>query len=288
MATYTANLRLVLPATGEYPGTWGVQANTGLTNLVDTSVAGTANISMTAADYVLSTANGVADEARAAILSLGGTPGGAYNVIVPAVSKLYVVYNNTGHDQTVKTPAGSGISVPNGATAYLRCNGTSIVTAVDFFGSALPVSSGGTGAATLTGLVKGNGTGAFTAVTAPTGTVVGTSDTQTLTNKTMTSYTETVFAITDGSTVDLDPNNGPIQTWTLGANRTPGQANWSNGQSITLMVDDGTAFTISWTTLSVAWKTDGGSAPTLNTSGFTIISLWKVGGVIYGARVGDA
>ena len=101
-------------------------------------------------------------------------------------------------------------------------------------------------------------------------------------------YTEEVFTITDGTTVNLDPNNGSIQTWTLGASRTPGQANWAAGQSITLMIDDGTAYSITWTTLAVTWKTDGGTAPILATSGYTVIALWKVGTTIYGARVGDA
>jgi hypothetical protein len=122
----------------------------------------------------------------------------------------------------------------------------------------------------------------------PAGNVVGTTDAQTLTSKTLGNYTETVFAITDGTTVNLDPNNGPIQTWTLGANRTPGQANWAAGQSITLMIDDGSARTITWTTLGVVWETNGGTAPTLNTTGFSVIGLWKVGTIIYGARVGDA
>jgi hypothetical protein len=59
----------------------------------------------------------------------------------------------------------------------------------------LAVGHGGTGATTLTGIVKGNGTSAMTAVTAPTGAIVGDSDTQTLTNKTLTSPTLTTPAL---------------------------------------------------------------------------------------------
>lgn len=144
------------------------------------------------------------------------------------------------------------------------------------------------------GLAVSTGTGWDTSKTSPTGDVVGTTDTQTLTNKTAEKlvlndgYTEEVFAITDGAAVNLDPNNGSIQTWVLGDNRTPGQVNWNAGQSITLMIDDGSTFAVTWTTLGVVWKSDGASAPSLNTTGFTVIVLWKVGTTIYGARVGDA
>jgi hypothetical protein len=155
MPSYTTSLRLVQPATGEYSGAWGTQVNDSLTALVDKAVAGTTSITMTAANYTLTNANGVADEAKSMFLVLGGTPGASYQVIVPTASKLYFVTNSTGFAQTVKTSGGSGISVPNGASMTLRCDGTNVVVAENYFasltlGSALPVASGGTGSTSTT------------------------------------------------------------------------------------------------------------------------------------------
>jgi hypothetical protein len=93
---------------------------------------------------------------------------------------------------------------------------------------------------------------------------------------------ETVYAITDGASVDIDPSNGSIQTWTLGANRTPTATNFVAGQGVTLMVDDGSAYTITWSTVGVTWLTSDGLAPTLKTTGYTTIVLWKVGSTVYG------
>jgi hypothetical protein len=104
---------------------------------------------------------------------------------------------------------------------------------------------------------------------------------------------EKVHTITDGAAFEIDPRNGTIQLITLGANRTPKATNFAAGQSVTLMVDDGTARTLTWTDATfggsgVVWGTDGGTAPTLATSGYTTIVLWKVGSQVYGARVGNA
>jgi len=125
------------------------------------------------------------------------------------------------------------------------------------------------------------------------------SSTSTLTNKTLTdpaiigTILEDIFTITDAAAFEVDPGNGSIQLITLGANRTPKCTNMVAGEAVTLMVDDGTAYTITWTDATwgsggVVWKTGGGSAPTLNTTGYTVIVLWKVSTQVYGARVGDA
>lgn len=63
------------------------------------------------------------------------------------------------------------------------------ITSLSALSTPLSVPQGGSGAATLTGLLKGNGAGAFTAVTAPAGAVVGTTDSQTLTNKILSGNT---------------------------------------------------------------------------------------------------
>ena len=97
------------------------------------------------------------------------------------------------------------------------------------------------------------------------------------------SVIETVFALT-GTTPSIDPNNGTIQTWALTANSTPTE-NLSAGESVLLMVADGTSYTITWPTIT--WVNNLGNAPTLNTVGFTVIAIWKVGGTLYGSLVGD-
>jgi hypothetical protein len=95
------------------------------------------------------------------------------------------------------------------------------------------------------------------------------------------SITEDVYVLT-GTTPVLEPDNGTIQTWELTAASTPTDG-FAAGQSMTLMVADGTAYTITWP--SVTWV--GGNAPTLETTGHTVIELWKVGSTLYGALVGE-
>ena len=82
----------------------------------------------------------------------------------------------------------------------------------------------------------------------------------------------------------LDPALGTIQYKTLSANTTFTDS-LAAGESMTLMIDDGAARTITWPTMT--WVNNAGSAPTLATSGYTVIALWKVSTTLYGALVGD-
>jgi len=137
------------------------------------------------------------------------------------------------------------------------------------------------------------GLGTIATLAAPSGTVVGTTDTQVLSGKTITNLIldgavdEEEFTITDAAAFVIDPANGSLQKITLGASRTPAAApaGWTAGKGVLLKINDGTAYTITWGTLGVTWV--GGSAPTLATTGWTIVALWKDADAIYGKHIGD-
>lgn len=121
--------------------------------------------------------------------------------------------------------------------------------------------------------------------------------TSTLSNKTFNSpiftgtAVETVYnwASTTGAvTTELEPGNGTIQTLTLTGNITSLTNNMAAGETITIIIDDGTSYTITWPTgPTIVWVNNGGSAPTLSTTDKTVVTLWKVGSTTYGALIGD-
>jgi len=227
------------------------------------------------------------------VLSYDATDGRFENKTLAAAG-IYASSNPAGYTTntgTVTSVGGTGtvngitltgtVTSSGNLTLGGALSGVSLTTQVT---GTLPVANGGTG-------ITSFGTGVATAlgqnVTGSGGIVLASG--ATVAGPTINDgYTEEVYAIPSSTTPALSPTNGSIQTWTLTGNSTPTAGTWAAGQSLTLMIDDGTNYTITWTSVGVTWKTDGGSAPTLNTSGFTVIQLWKVGSTIYGARVGDA
>jgi hypothetical protein len=164
-------------------------------------------------------------------------------------------------------------------------SGVSLTTQVT---GTLPVGNGGSGVTTITGVIKGNGTSAFSAATAGTDFVAPGTATTFTAQQTFKEVKDTVHTITDGAAFEIDPGNGSIQVVTLGANRTPAATNFEAGQVVLLGIDDGTAYTITWSTVNPTWVKAGGtaSAPTLATTGYTWIMLWKVASTIYASEVG--
>jgi hypothetical protein len=98
-------------------------------------------------------------------------------------------------------------------------------------------------------------------------------------------YTQSIqaYALTDGSTIAVDWNNGKTQYVTLGGNRTITLANGVNGGRYALYLkQDGTGSrTVTWPG-GIKWK--GGSAPTLTVTGnkTDVITLIYVNGVYHG------
>lgn len=318
MPTWSDNLKIELLDIGA--SNWGNLTNNNFKWAIEESITGYATVTFPsdanynwAAGYVNSNSS---QAQRNLVLNVVGTLSQTRELIVPTIEKQYIVQNNTTGSQsiTVKTSAGTGVTIPAGMKMHVYVDGTNVVQMSDYMVSpvfvtpnlgtpsaltltnatglplstgvtgTLPVANGGTGITTF-------GTGVATALGQNVNSASGlvTADgSATLLNKTITNlvfdgdYTEEVFTISDGASVDLDPSNGTIQLWTLGASRSPTASSFSAGQSMTLMINDGTAYAITWP--SVTWV--GGTAPTLATTGFTVIELWKVSTTLYGALVG--
>jgi hypothetical protein len=125
MATYSTSLQIKLITDGTESGTWGSSTNTNW-NLMEQAVAGVQGITMTNADYTLSVLNGASDEARNAVLVVTGTNSAIRKIVAPLVPKVYVVFNSTtgGYAITVGGSTGTVVTVPNGASVLVYCDGT--------------------------------------------------------------------------------------------------------------------------------------------------------------------
>lgn len=135
---YTPSLRLTDQPTGGNANIWGDIADTNFTKL-DMAIAGIQNVDMTGfTTKTLVAQNGDLDEASKAILNLSGVYTADSTVVVPAVSKIFVVnaiytQATTGANWkvTVKTPGGTGVDFYTGQSAVVLCDGTNVKKIAD-------------------------------------------------------------------------------------------------------------------------------------------------------------
>jgi hypothetical protein len=308
-----------------FNGTTATLNTLNLTNALGVAYGGTGLTAGTSGGVLYYSATGtLASSAALAASSLvvGGGAGVAPSTVTTGTGVVTALGVNTGsagafvvNGGALGTPSSGTVTNLTG-TASININGTVGATTANTgaFTSITSTSASGVltrAAATQDGVAligRAGGTSSYEVTLTPTTlsadrtltlpdvstTVVGTDATQTLSNKTLTGTTETVYAITDGAAFEINPANGGIQTITLGANRTPKGTSFAAGQSVTLMVTAST-YTLTWTDTTfgasgVKWvgASAAGSAPTLSTSAISIIELWKVSSQVYGAFVGVA
>lgn len=155
-STYS-DLKIELIATGEQSGTWGTTTNTNLGTAIEDAITGSADVTFSSGTVTLNLTNtNAAQAARNLRLNLTGTSGGAQNLIVPGIQKLYLINNGCADTITVKNATGTGIAVPAGKSTYVYNDATNVVDPVNYLpaltlGTDLAVTEGGTGASNAAG-----------------------------------------------------------------------------------------------------------------------------------------
>ena len=154
-STASPSLKLQLMATGDQSGTWGDTTNTNLGTLLEQAITGYQAIAKVGTtDYTLTNTDYVANENRNAIIEFTGTPGGAFNVIVPLAEKLWVFKNSTNGAMTVKGATGTGVTVAVNTSRWLYCDGTNVLDALTGTLATQVASSVAITGGTITGLTS--------------------------------------------------------------------------------------------------------------------------------------
>jgi len=134
--TFTTSLRLQLQTTGGNNGTWGAIADTQY-QLLEAAITGDNGYAGGAGGiavgglttYILTVANGTADQARAALYPFVGALTGNCIVTLPGVVKIGYAANFTtgGHNVILTTGAGTTATLPpTSVWTLFYCDGTNV------------------------------------------------------------------------------------------------------------------------------------------------------------------
>jgi hypothetical protein len=137
-SSYTVNTGIELIANGEQSGTWGDTTNTNL-EIVDRLTSGVGAITLSGTTHTLSTADGALSDGQYKVLVFGGSPSGTNTVTVSPndQSKQYFIVNNSGQSIVISQGLGSTVTIANGATDIIYCDGAGSGAAVTSFSTDL-------------------------------------------------------------------------------------------------------------------------------------------------------
>jgi hypothetical protein len=127
-------LKIQLMATGENNTSWGDVTNVNLGTALEEAIVGSADVTFASANVTLTLSNTNASQtARNLRLRCTGTTGGSTrNLVVPAIEKPYIVQNDCADSIVIKTPAGTGVTVPAGATMWVYNDGVNVISAISY------------------------------------------------------------------------------------------------------------------------------------------------------------
>jgi len=131
MATYTTNGGIKKIATGDESGTWGTSTNTNF-DIIDRLAVGVGDITLSGTSHTLTTSDGSASDGQFHVLNLGGSPSGTNTITIAPndAKRMYVVRNASGQTATFSQGSGANVSVLNGKTAMIFCDGAGSGAAV--------------------------------------------------------------------------------------------------------------------------------------------------------------
>lgn len=143
---------------GDQPGQWGTTTNRNLNTVLESAITGVQSVVMVDATRTLSFNNGIADESRNAVLVVTGANLAIRAVVAPLVQKTYTVTNSTtgGFAITIGASTGTTVTIPNGATAQVYCDGS---TGFRLISSTIPNANTAMNSTKLTGLTAGTTSG---------------------------------------------------------------------------------------------------------------------------------
>ena len=131
MATYTTNGGIKKIATGDESGTWGTSTNTNF-DIIDRLATGVGDITLSGTTHTLTTSDGSASDGQFHVLNLGGSPSGTNTITIAPndTKRMYVIRNASGQTATLSQGSGANVSVLNGKTAMIFCDGAGAGAAV--------------------------------------------------------------------------------------------------------------------------------------------------------------
>ena len=141
MATYTTNGGITKIATGDESGTWGNTTNLNF-DIIDRLTNGVGAITLSGTTHTLTTSDGSLSDGQYQVLVLGGSPSGTNTITVAPndAQKFYVVKNNSGQSAIFTQGSGGNVTVANGNTALIYCDGAGARAAVVDLTATIPAA----------------------------------------------------------------------------------------------------------------------------------------------------